>query len=100
MKHRRVCTQRGEEPSGRWRQDEDSVLGSLYCFFHSHRLHTAGPCPAVRYAPGGAGRISYIDEDGTAYITRIVPVPQTVSSEAQKSLARQATHAASHEPPA
>jgi epsilon-lactone hydrolase len=42
---------------------------------------------------------SYIDGDGTAYITRIVPVPQTISPEAQKSLARQATHAASHEAP-
>jgi len=40
---------------------------------------------------------SYIDEEGTAYITRIVSVPQTISSEAQKSLARQATPAASHE---
>jgi epsilon-lactone hydrolase len=42
---------------------------------------------------------SYIDEDGTAYVTRIVPVPQTISPEAQKSLARQATRAASHEAP-
>ena len=50
--------------------------------------------------PAAREESSYIDEDGTAYITRIVPVPQTVSSEAQKSLARQATHAASHEPPA
>ena len=40
---------------------------------------------------------SYIDEEGTAYITRVVPVPQTVSPEAQKSLARQATPAASRE---
>ncbi|MGC1463060.1 MAG: alpha/beta fold hydrolase [Terracidiphilus sp.] len=40
---------------------------------------------------------SYIDEDGTAYITRIVAVPKTVSPEAQKSLARQATPAASHD---
>ncbi len=42
---------------------------------------------------------SYIDEEGTAYITRIVPVPQTTSPEAQKSLARQATPAASHNAP-
>ena len=41
---------------------------------------------------------SYIDEEGTAYITRIVPVPQTISPEAQKSLARQATRAASEAP--
>jgi monoterpene epsilon-lactone hydrolase len=42
---------------------------------------------------------SYIDEEGTAYITRIVAVPQTISPEAQKSLAGQATPAASHEAP-
>src|ERR1700681_4866218 len=47
--------------------------------------------------PAAREESSYIDEDGTAYITRIVPVPQTVSSEGQKSLARQATPAASHE---
>jgi epsilon-lactone hydrolase len=40
---------------------------------------------------------SYIDEEGTAYITRIVLVPHTISPEAQKSLARQATPAASNE---
>ena len=32
---------------------------------------------------------SYIDADGTAHITRVVPVPATVSPEAQKGLARQ-----------
>ncbi len=31
---------------------------------------------------------SYIDAQGTAHITRVVPVPQTVSTEAQKFLAR------------
>ena len=41
---------------------------------------------------------SYIDAQGTAYITRIVPVPQTISAEAQKLLARQATRAASEAP--
>jgi monoterpene epsilon-lactone hydrolase len=37
---------------------------------------------------------STIDEQGTAYVTRIVPVPQTISPEAQKSFAQQATNAA------
>jgi len=37
---------------------------------------------------------SYIDANGTAHITRVVPVPDTVSPEAQKSLARQASDAA------
>ncbi|HEX4771390.1 MAG TPA: alpha/beta hydrolase fold domain-containing protein [Bryobacteraceae bacterium] len=36
---------------------------------------------------------SYIDKDGTAHVTRIVPVPTTVSPEAQKSLARQQSDA-------
>jgi len=49
--------------------------------------------------PPAGEESSYIDEEGTAYITRIIPVPQTISPEAQKSLARQATHAASHEAP-
>lgn len=31
---------------------------------------------------------SYIDENGTAHVTRVVPVPQTISPEAQKSLSR------------
>jgi epsilon-lactone hydrolase len=32
---------------------------------------------------------SYIDASGTAHVTRVVPVPQTISPEAQKSLSRQ-----------
>src|SRR5438309_8956193 len=31
---------------------------------------------------------SYIDEKGTAHITRIVPIPEDLSPEAQKSLSR------------
>ncbi len=31
---------------------------------------------------------SYIDANGTAHVTRVVPVPQTISSEAQKSISR------------
>ena len=31
---------------------------------------------------------SYIDAGGTAHVTRVVPVPQTISPEAQKSLSR------------
>src|SRR4029077_11662164 len=49
--------------------------------------------------PAAREESSYIDEEGTAYITRIIPVPQTISPEAQKSLARQATHAASPDAP-
>jgi monoterpene epsilon-lactone hydrolase len=38
---------------------------------------------------------SYTDPNGTAYISRIVPVPQTISPEAQKSLVPRAVSAAS-----
>ena len=34
---------------------------------------------------------SYIDEHGTAHVTRVVPVPKTISPEAQKSLSRRAS---------
>jgi monoterpene epsilon-lactone hydrolase len=40
---------------------------------------------------------SYVDQVGTAYISRIVPVPQTISPEAQKSLVPQAPSAPSSE---
>jgi epsilon-lactone hydrolase len=40
---------------------------------------------------------SYIDADGTAHVTRVVPVPDTISPEAQRSLARQVSDAPSHE---
>jgi acetyl esterase/lipase len=36
---------------------------------------------------------SFIDSDGTAHVTRVVPVPTTVSPEAQKMLARQVSDA-------
>lgn len=36
---------------------------------------------------------SYIDEDGTAHVTRVVPIPATVSPEAHKSLARRISDA-------
>ncbi|MBW4028854.1 MAG: alpha/beta hydrolase [Acidobacteria bacterium] len=41
---------------------------------------------------------SVIDAQGTAHITRVVPVPTTVSPETQKSLARPASDAAVPEP--
>lgn len=37
---------------------------------------------------------SYIDIDGTAHVTRIVPVPKTISPEAQRNLARSQSDAA------
>ncbi|HEX4022183.1 MAG TPA: alpha/beta hydrolase fold domain-containing protein [Acidobacteriaceae bacterium] len=40
---------------------------------------------------------SYIDANGTAHITRVVPVPTTISPEAQKFLARQMPDVADHD---
>lgn len=37
---------------------------------------------------------SFIDAEGTAHITRVIPVPQTISPEAQKMLAKQVSDAA------
>jgi acetyl esterase/lipase len=41
---------------------------------------------------------SYIDTDGTAHVTRIIPVPSDLSPEAKKSLSRQASDAARPQP--
>lgn len=40
---------------------------------------------------------SYIDADGTAHITRVVPVPKTLSPEAQKVLSRRISDVSRHE---
>jgi acetyl esterase/lipase len=51
---------------------------------------TAKPVPAPTTAADAPTRdASYIDENGTAHVTRVVPVPEDLSPEAQKSLARQ-----------
>ncbi len=39
---------------------------------------------------------SYIDADGTAHITRVIPVPPDLSPEAKKSLSRQVSDAPDH----
>jgi epsilon-lactone hydrolase len=41
---------------------------------------------------------SYIDPSGTAHITRVIPVPKTISPEAQKTLSRPVSDAAHPEP--
>lgn len=52
-------------------------------------------CTAQQNAPNSDS--SFIDEQGTAHVTRVVPVPQTVSPEAQKSLARRVSDADPHQ---
>ncbi len=49
---------------------------------------------ALAQQPTPQTNSSHIDPDGTAHVTRIVPVPKTVSPEAQKQLARPASDAA------
>jgi monoterpene epsilon-lactone hydrolase len=52
-------------------------------------------CAALLIARQNASRFvpqtnsSFIDADGTAHVTRVVPVPQTISPEARQSLSRQ-----------
>lgn len=55
----------------------------------------AFPQTDARQAPQADS--SYIDADGTAHITRVVPVPETISPEAQKSLSRQVSDAPNRE---
>jgi len=43
---------------------------------------------------GNVGDHSRIGADGTAYVTRVVPVPTTISTEARKVLARVVSDAA------
>lgn len=51
---------------------------------------TPKPAPKPTTAAEAPNRdTSYIDANGTAHVTRVVPVPQTISPEAQKSLSRQ-----------
>jgi epsilon-lactone hydrolase len=58
-------------------------------------LFTVALCVQLVRAQEATGQVperrvsSYIDENGTAYITRVVDVPQTISAEAQKSLIAQ-----------
>ena len=54
---------------------------------------------ATTAADAASSDTSYIDADGTARVTRVVPVPSTVSPEAQKSLSRQVSDAAKPEAP-
>src|SRR6185369_10183568 len=56
-----------------------------YVIFVTLTLTVQAVC-ADKYIP--QTNSSYIDQNGTAHITRVVPIPKTISPEAQKSLAR------------
>lgn len=66
-------------------------------------IGTAACLAALTFAqqiPSSAPRSdsSYIDRNGTAHVTRVVPVPRTISPEAQKSIGRQVSDARKPEP--
>lgn len=64
------------------------VLGAGVLVGHGCGAQTAG---------GAMGNSSRIEADGTAVVTRVVPVPKTVSPEAQRMLGRLASDAAAPE---
>ncbi len=57
-------------------------------------LFLASASLAAAQQAGPQTDTSVIDANGTAHITRVIPVPQTISPEAQKMLSRQASDAA------
>ena len=58
--------------------------------FSSYFDHVSAASRAPTTAEQAPNRdTSYIDADGTAHVTRVVPVPKTVSPEAQRPLSRQ-----------
>ncbi len=63
-----------------------SLLLSLASAIVQAQIAAAQPTTAAQ-AP--TRDTSYIDAQGTAHVTRIVPVPKTISAEAQRSLSRQ-----------
>jgi len=59
------------------------------CLFAGPFLIAQKPSPQPTTAAEAPNQdTSYIDADGTAHVTRVIPVPQTISPEAQKSLSR------------
>lgn len=67
------------------------IAGILFSF----ALIAAAQQNGSRYTP--QSDTSYIDANGTAHVTRVVPVPKTVSPEAQKFLARRVPDTPNHE---
>lgn len=62
---------------------------ALAFLFSSAVLVGQQSAPAPTAAADAPNRdTSYIDANGTAHVTRVVPVPQTISPEAQKSISR------------
>lgn len=64
---------------------------STALFFSMHGLAQATTAPATTAQTAAQRNSSYIDANGTAHVTRVVPVPKTISPQAQAMLARPAT---------
>ena len=71
-----------------------SIVRLLY-FVYAATLLSA--CVLAQQATPPQTDSSFIDERGTAHVTRVVPVPKTISPEAQAMLARQVSDAAKPE---
>lgn len=72
-------------------------MKSIFCIAAVSFVLGANVLPAQQPAPAAAPTTaaqapdrdtSYIDADGTAHVTRVVPIPETVSPEARQMLAR------------
>jgi len=58
---------------------------------------TAPAQQATTAAQAPNGNTSYIDENGTAHVTRVIPIPEDLSPEAKKSMSRRESDAAKPE---
>jgi acetyl esterase/lipase len=70
-----------------------SSVFAVLLFAASMAAQQPAAAPAARPAPTTAAQApsrdtSYIDAQGTAHVTRVIPVPDTISPEAQRSLRR------------
>ena len=65
-----------------------SPFAGMVLLFSSSLLLAQQPTPPTTAVEAPNRDTSYIDANGTAHVTRVVPVPQTISPEAQKSISR------------
>jgi acetyl esterase/lipase len=65
-------------------------VGVLAAHPHSAQAQQSSPQPMAHSLPQEDS--SYVDADGTAYVYRIVPMPHTISPEAQKYLTKPVPH--------
>ena len=63
-------------------------FGFVLLFLSAVALAQQQPSQPTSAAEAPNRDTSYIDAKGTAHVTRVVPVPQTISPEAQKSISR------------